>query len=365
MPTMFPHRFAAQSLGAALLGALSVMPLTAQGTIVPAILNGVEGGSGTSIPFGSNQACRYQCLYDAAELPWSGPRLINGISIRADNGSPTVPGAAMNAKGYVEISVLLSTTYVDAAGMSATFETNRGRDAQWVLLNERIMLPAQPATSTPGPRAANIDLNFTTPWFYGLTPARPNQPAPANLLVELWIAYQPAGAYRIDNLSGCQAQATDFGNQDPTCTVPGMSLPPVLSSSSSMNAGGAFSWSITNAPANAPFLVAVNSTNQGGLFGQPALALPFPLFDPNNPTQPPPGLAALRWPAPGCWLNIDPIATFVGVCDAAGAGSVTTFIPSGRQNVGTTFYGQAIALAPTANQLGLVTTRGRHSTVCG
>lgn len=348
--------------GALASGLLAVV-LPAQ-AIVPSSLTGVEGGSGTSIPFGSNQACRYQCLYDAAELGWSGPRMISGISIRADNGSPSTPGLAMNAKGYVELSVLLSTTEVASQGMNAAFEANRGRDAQWVLLNERIMLPAQPAT-TPGPRVANIDLNFPAPWFYGLTPMRPNQPAPANLLVELWIVQQPAGAYRIDNLSSCQAVAADFGNQDAACIVPGMAQGPTLTTSSSMVAGGAFSWTLSNAPANALFLLAVNGTNQGGLFGQPAMALPFALFDPNNPAAPPPQLAALRWPAPGCWMNIDPVATFLGVADATGTGTVQTTIPAGRQYVGTTWYGQALAIAPTANQLGLVTTRGRQSTVCG
>ncbi len=339
--------------------------LAAQGVTVPATLNGVEGGSGTNIPFGSNQACRYQCLYDAAELPWSGPRVITGISIRADNGSPTLQGLAQAAKGYVELSVLLSTTSVDAAGMAGNFEANRGADATWVLRNERIMLPAQLVTPSPGPRPANIDLTFPVPWVFGLTPFRPNQPAPANLLVELWIVSQPSGAYRIDNLSGCQAVGVDFGNQDPACFVPGASQGPVLTTSTSMSAGGSFSWGIAHAPANAPFLVSVNATNQGGLFGQPALALPYPLFDPSQPNLPPPGLPALRWSAPGCWLNLDPIGNFVGVADASGSGSIVTTIPAGRQYVGLTLYGQALAFAPTANQLGLVTTRGRHSTVCG
>ena len=339
--------------------------VAAQAVVAPAVMNGVEGGSGTNIPFGSNLACRYQCIYDSQELPWTGPRLITGISIRADNGSPTAIGAAIAAKGYVELSVLMSTTYTDAASMSGTFRNNRGVDATWVMLTERIMLPAQPVTATPGPRAANIDLNFTTPWFYGLTPGRPNQAPPANLLVEIWITSQPPGAYRIDSLSGCQAQAADFGNQDPLCIVPGQSSPPTLTSSTSMLAGGSFGWTLDNAPANAPFLLMVNGTNQGGLFGQASMPLPYPLFDPLNPSQPPAGLTVLRWSAPDCWLNIDPIGSFVGVCDASGVGTVTTTIPAGRQYVGTTIYGQAIALAQTANQLGVVTTRGRHSTVCG
>lgn len=339
--------------------------VAAQGTIVPAVMNGLEGGGGTSIPFGSNLACRYQCIYDAEELPWTGPRLITGISIRADNGSPTAPGAAMLQKGFVELSVLMSTTYQSSGTMSGTFLENRGNDATWVMLSERIMLPAQPVTTAPGPRPANIDLNFTTPWFYGLTPGRLHQAPPANLLIEIVIASQPSGAYRVDNLSGCQAQASDFGNQDPGCTVPGIAGPPTLSTGTTMLAGSPFSWTLNNAPANAPFLLMLNLTNTGGLFGQAALPLPYPMFDPLNPSQPSAGLSALRWSAPDCWLNVDPVGSLLGVCDATGTGSVVTQIPAGRQYLGLTLYGQAIAMAQTANLLGLVTTRGRESTVCG
>lgn len=339
--------------------------VTAQAVVVPGVMNGVEGGGGTSIPFGSNLACRYQVVYDAQELPWTGPRLINGISIRADNGSPTTPGVAIAQKGYVELSVRLSTTYVSSATLGATFEDNHGMDARWVMLGERIVLPAQPVTATPGPRPANLDLNFTTPWFYGLTPGRGTQPPPANLLIEILITFQPSGSYRIDNLNGCHAQAVDFGNQDPQCTVPGAAGSPQLTTSLSMQAGSQFGWTLSNAAPSGLWMLMVNSTNVGGLFGQPSMALPYPLFDPSNPSVPPAGLAALRWSAPDCWMNLDPVGGFIGVCDSTGSGTINTPIPAGQQYIGFTLFGQAIALAPSANLLGVVTTRGRHSTVCG
>jgi hypothetical protein len=40
-------------------------------------------------------------------------------------------------------------------------------------------------------------------------------------------------------------------------------------------------------------------------------------------------------------------------------------LPKGRQFVGTTFHAQAIVLAPTANPLRLITSRGFSSTICG
>ncbi|MDO8349061.1 MAG: hypothetical protein Q7T30_02410, partial [Planctomycetota bacterium] len=124
-----PSKFATQVFAvAAFVGSLA-----AQNVTVPAVMNGVEGGGGTSIPFGSNLACRFQCVYDAQELPWTGPRMISGISLRADNGTPTTPGAAMPAKGYIDISVLMSTTHVSSATASGTFEDNYGEDWMWCL----------------------------------------------------------------------------------------------------------------------------------------------------------------------------------------------------------------------------------------
>lgn len=348
------------ALAAMLLAGLGV----AQNSTVPAALHGTEGAAASNVPFGSSLACRVQCIYDAAELPWQGPRAIHGISLRADNGTPQAAGTAIAAKGFLDVSVFLSTTYRSSSTMSPTFTDNRGEDVSLVLSFQRIQLPAQPAIAA-GPRPANIDLMFPTPWFYGLTPARPNRPAPANLLVEIWVHSQPAGSYRLDNLGSCVAVASDFGNQGPQCTVPGAVGAPTLSSAEAMLAGGNFAWTLQHGPANAPFVLTLAASNQGGLFGQAAFPLPYPMFDPTNPALPAAALASLRWPAPDCWFNIDPGPMLFGVCDASGLGTIITPLPAGRQNVGQTLFGQCIVLAPTANPLQLVTTRGRQSTICG
>lgn len=342
--------------------AAAVLP--SQNTTVPASMAGIEGGSSSNVPFGSNLACRYQCLFDAAELPWTGPRAITGISLRADNGTPTAAGAAIAQKQFLDVTVLLSTTYQSAATASGTFDENYGEDVTEVLTLARISLPAQPVVPVV-PRAADIDLMFPTPWFFGLTPARGSQPAPANLLVEILVTAQPSGAYRLDNFGGCSAAAQDFGNQGPACTVPGAAGLPTLTTDASMLAGSNFSWTLTNAPPNALFLVSINLVPFGNLGGSPLLPLPFPLFDPNNPSLPNPLLPQLRWPAPDCWLNVNPAAGLTSTCDATGRGVLTTPLPPGRQYVGTTLYGQALVLAQTANPLQLVTTLGRQSTICG
>jgi hypothetical protein len=336
-----------------------VTALLGQAAVVPATMVGVEGGGGTSIPFGSNQSCRYKVVYDVEELPWTGPRIVTGISLRPDQNTST---GATPAKGYLEISVLMSTTSRSSTTMSATFAENYGTDAIWVVQNQQVQLPAQPAAAT-GPRPANIHFGFSVPWAYGLTPATTGEPV-QNLLIEIWIHSQPTGIYRLDNLSACTTPTPTFGTVEAQCAVPG-GTPVVLTADATMLAGSNYSWHVANAPANAPFTVAVGASSTGGLLGNPAWPLPYPMFDPANPSQPSAALASLIWSAPGCWINIDPLGWIPGSCDASGAGTATGLIPIGRASVGVTLYAQAVVLAPTANPLHLITSLGRESTVCG
>lgn len=334
--------------------------LLAQTVTVPAALALVEGGGSSNVPFGSSQACRYQCIYDAEELPWVGPRVITGLLLRADNN---LPNTTIPQKGYLDISVLMSTTSKSSITASATFDENRGTDATWVIQHASLLLPAQPALPA-GPRPANIPFVFNVPWAYGLTPAIGALPAPRNLLVEIHIHSQPNGAYRLDNLSSCTAQQASFGTVGPACAVPG-GQPVELVGDVSMLAGAPYTWHVTNAPASMPFLLMVNATNVGGLFGNPAWQLPYPMFDPANPSQPSAALAPLLWPAPDCWLNVDPIVGLGGVADTSGIGLVTGQVPPGRQMVGQSFFAQVLVLAPTANPLRFITSLGRQTTICG
>lgn len=337
----------------------SAAAVCGQAAVVPGTMAGVEGGGGTSIPFGSNLPCRYQVIYDVEELPWTGPRVLTGIALRPDQNTST---GATAAKGYLDVSVLLSTTSRSSTTISPTFADNYGTDATWVMLNQPVLLPAQPAAAT-GPRPANIYFGFSLPWAYGLTPVATGQPA-QNLLVEIWIHWQPSGAYRIDNLSGCTAAIATFGNQDAACSPPN-GVQVALAADATMLAGSSYGWHVTDAPASAAFVLGLNLTNTGGLLGQAAWPLPYPMFDAANPTQPSPALAALGWGAPGCWLNIDPVVWLTGVCDASGSGTATGLVPAGRASVGQTYYAQAVVLAPTANPLRLITSLGIESTVCG
>lgn len=339
--------------------ALSAVACFAQSTTVPALLQGVEGGGGTSVPFGTNQACRYQCLYEAGELPWSGPRVITGIRIRPDlnTGPMTVP-----QKGFLEISVLMSTTDRDITTMSPVFAQNYGTDVTLVVDRQLVMLPAQPPQAS-GPMPANIPLVFTVPWVYGLTPVVQGQPPPRNLLVEIHIHSQPSGIYRIDNIGNCSAQQTTVGTVGAACAYGAQ--PATLSGDTSMVAGSNYTWRVAGAPPSMPFLIGLNLVAGGFLLDNPAWPLPYPMFDPANPTLPAPALAALTYPAPDCYLHINMPVFLSGITDTNGVGTATALLPAGRQNVGTTFYAQALVLAPTVNPLRFITTAGYGATICG
>jgi hypothetical protein len=354
-------------LRAACVSCLTALPALAQAATVPAALAGAEGGSASSIPFGTNQPVRYQCVYDGSELPWSGPRVVNVLSLRADNTDPLTTTFA--AKSFVVMTLLVSTTSVRAENASGEFAQNHGSDVTTVFANVPFMLPAQPPQ--PGVRAANIDLVLPAPWIFGLTPVRGGQnPPPGGFVLELLIHSQPAGAYRIDNVGGCISPTAPFGNVGPACGLqPNSPLTVTTAPGASMQAGSPFTWTVANAPPNAPVMLLLNITSQGLLLNNAALAVPYPLFDPQNPSLPPPALAqlvpGLGYGAPDCWLNLVPAAMLFGLADAAGTVNFVTQVGGGRQTVGMSLFAQAAAQAQTVNPLLLITSAGRQATVCG
>lgn len=334
------------------------LPAVAQFPTVPATLAGVEGGSGSSIPFGLGQAVRYMCIYDAEELPWTGPRVIQAIALRADN---TLDNSTTFAQvQFVDLSVAISTSSVRAENASATFDDNHGADRVLVIAQAHIVLPAQPPMA--GPRPANIVLQFAQPWIYGMTPVRNGEPAPSSLVVDLMIRNQPSGVtYRIDNLGGCSSQITPFGNHDPALCQTSASQPLVLSGDASMLGGTNYTWRVSGMAQSALFGIILNASNRGSFFGQP---VPVPLFDPLNPTLPNAALG-LPFAAPGCWVNLPILSVLIGAGNQAGTGTVSIGLPAGRRFVGESVFAQAVVYDLSANPLLFVTSAGQRSTMCG
>ena len=335
----------------------------AQNDTVPAILNGLEGGSATSIPFGTNQPVRVQYIYDVEELPWTGARVITRLSFRADNTDPGVTAFAQ--KGFLFVTVLLSTTPVRAGDSSANYADNYGNDAMVVIDNVPIQLPAQPAVA--GVRPANIDFVLPQPWVHGMTPVRPNQPQPANLLVELRIHSQPTGTYRIDNIGSCQNAAVPFGSIGPACASGGLQLD--LQPGASLLAGSTFTWTVRNVVPSGPAFLYLATQQDPTLFGIATLPMPVPLFDAANPLSANPALAqvipTMLYGAADCWLNVQPDISLFALADAAGNAAFTVSMPADRGLVGASVYAQGLGYSQTANPLQIVTSLGKQSTFCG
>jgi len=355
-----------------LLVLVSVLQLAAGGTAqnitVPARLQGLEGTGSQSLPFGITQtganAVRYMCLYDAEELPWTGPRVISAIALRADNDVPNT--TSFPQINYVSYILTLSTSTVRVANVSANFDANHGIDRTVVVQNGSLVLPAQPAQA--GVRPANIVLPFDAPWVYGMNPLR-TAPAPTTLVIDLQIWSQPGpgsgNAYRLDNFASCSSQPTLFGSPPGNCTANrnggGAGNAVTISGGSTMLAGGTYVYTLAGMPPSTTFSLVLDLSNQGTFLGQP---LPYPLFDPANPQQPLPG-SPFPFAAPDCWVNVAPVHAVPGTSSASGTGNTTVAVPLGHQFVGVSMFAQAVVLDPTANQMRLVTTQGLRSTVCG
>jgi hypothetical protein len=346
--------------------ALAHVALAQGGAVVPSAQAGVEGGSGTSIPFGFSQPARFMCIYDAEELPFSGPRAINVVSFRADNDNPGT--TTFPAKGFVVVTLKLSTSTVKAESASSVFDDNHGADLTTVLYQVPVMLPAQPVQAS-GSRAANIDFVLPTPWFYGLTQVRPNEPPPDSLVVELQIHSQPAGSYRLDALGNCSSNITQFGNIGPSCfhvdTSANPSAQPLtVVPGPSLQAGVGYSWDVNHGEPNSAVLLMFDVMGQTTFLGQP---LPLALFDPADPTLPNPNLTGvvLNYPAADCYINVPAVTTLLGVGDANGNTRFTVNMPAGRRFVGMSFRAQAIGYSQTANPMQLIASAGQEATVCG
>jgi hypothetical protein len=333
------------TLGVALiLGLHHATP--AQGLVVPGSLAEVEGSASTSIPFGLSGEARLQCIYDVDELSFTGPRMIQKLSLRADfstrGGRDQYP-----VKQFLSLYLAMSTTDVRAWEASTTFADNHGSDFTRVIDDARISLPAQPPLPG-GPRPFNIELPFDHPWFYGGTPIRDSGPAPSGLLFDMSITSQPSGPYRLDVPGTCSSLPTYFGELGAAC-VTSRNGRPLGIEATAMLSGGSVTYTVSEMPSEAFFAVALALTDQEDWFGTPV----------------PVDLTGYLQGAPGCWIHVPWQTVTLGQADQGGVGKVRVEIPLGRNYVGASLYAQAIARDLAANPLLHVTSQGLRTTVCG
>ena len=316
----------------------------AQG-IVPASMAGREGGSSTAIPFGLAQPARIQCLYDAEELPWTGPRLLQSLALRADNDQPGTTSFPL--KQYLIVHVQMSTAARRSDEASSTFADNHGADATFVAAGLRLSLPGQPPSPT-APRPCDVRIPFSQqPFFYDLSPVRGPRTHRPGLVVDLRIELQPAGDYRLDSPLQCASTITPFGRLGPACLT-GRGLPLTITPNASIKAGDRVTYTVENMMAGALFAVVLGAQPGTGTWG--ALPLPYALA--------PHG-------APDCWINTEWLAVTPGIADAGGRGQASYPLPANRFLVHRALHAQALCRDLTANPFLHVTSLGVSATVCG
>lgn len=336
----------------ALAAAVPAAEADGQNVTVPRLLDGVEGGSGSLIPFGFSTPVRYQCIYDADQLPFSGAKLITEIRFRPDWNM----GLMQARKAFLRMDIDMSTSDALSDAASTDFDENHGIDRARVANFLQIALPAQPAIMNgSGPRSADIVIPLQTPFWYGRSPVR-GATYNRSLVIDLQIISQPSGRYYLDSPFTCDSQAASFGSFDPPC-VNSLGQELLIESSNDIRAGGNVSWSVENVIPNNLFGVIVWFDTGGDWVRWDPTGRPIGL-------QPLP--APLHPAAVGCYLNVR-IDRFVmsGFADGNGMGTLGFAVPSDRTLVGQSFFAQAIAQDISANPFAYVTSRGERSLICG
>ncbi len=338
---------------------LTASLLSQKTQLVPKSMIGIEGGSKTSIPFGWSSPNRYMAIYEADELPWTGPKLISGLRFRADwNG-----GVATPAKQYLSLELWMSTSTVDTSSVSKTFGENHGNDRTMVFDRVPVSLPAQaqmPSTAT-APRPCDVAFPLSTPWYYGLTPSVTADQNPRTLVLEIRTYQTVKGAYFMDNPTGCSIPTSNFGKQDPLCLT-SLKSPLTIASSSSIMAGSHIEYRITGLEPAYPALVLVGLSSTGTMFGKPvpvALDTIAALANPNpgNPIT-----------APDCFVNVEPVLSIPVTIRSSTPpilGTARLTLPGNRALVGQSFFAQAISNDLAANNFQFTTSLGLKTTVCG
>ena len=328
-----PPRLASLSASFLLLVAASA---AAQAEVIPRSLANVEGSSSSSIPFGLPVPSRLMCLFDRRTLSFGPCRQFTGIRLRPDHD----PSSAVVAKAFVDISVRLSTTAAGVETASDEFDRNHGTDVAFVIQNRRFALPGSPMTAS-GPHPFVADFPFDRPWTFGLSPVFSGE-RPANLCIDIQTLRQSVGDWRLDIPVDCTSASTLFGSAGPFClTTAGTGVS--ITASSNVTAGGDIVYTVSGMPASIPFAVNLSLLRQ----------------------DPPISLSGASLPSPDCFINVLPFVTRAGLSGASGTGAVRFPVARNLDLVGQSLFSQAVVADGQANPLGIVTSLGIETGVCG
>ncbi len=302
---------------------------SARTLVLPPSLAAREGSSATSFPFGRGTPFRLQEIYWRPCFPGR-PReiVITSLSIRADGGVKN------RSKPYVTVSLYLSSTPRPFGKASRKFSENRGKD--WTLVyTGTITLPPSPGTR---PNPFNLTFPLEAPFTYSTEKE--------GLLVEIEVAKQPKGEYRLDSPFRCISRHFAFGNNKACRTSAGNPL--LLGVNQSVKLGGNLVLTLTQAPKDQPALAMVGVRDTGTFHGA---ALPLDLSP---------------YGAPYCHLLLAPLLAKAGQTNKAGTATFNFPLPvEGFEVVGRFLLAQALAGDQVANQLGMVFSSGVKVEICG
>jgi hypothetical protein len=278
-----------------------------------------EGTSSTNVPFGRSTPTRVQLCYDP--MLFAGPVTITEVAFRPDGGGSV-------AGKVVDCEIRMSTAQLPLAQMSVDFAQNRGADEVVVLPRQMLTLPASLQVNAPSACLPPIPLG--SPFAY--------DPANGGLLIEITVFAQPPGTYSLDLTYVCTSPEVMIG---PGSCLQSNGLPlRVESTTTQVMWGRPWISRVLDAPAGALVLFVIGMSEPG-----------------------PVDLSVIG--APGCVLSIDAVASWVAITAADGTASFPFVLDNSPSALGDWIRFQGGVLDPTANPLGVVTSRAKKVQICG
>lgn len=298
------------------------------GAALPAQLTKIIPSAASSV---GNSSSPYFSGYGGgiAQQIVNGSSLCNNTSILREVRLREDGTAAVPSRSFQRVRLSVGAAASDAAGMTATFASNR-KGTQTVVFDAAYTLPAQTTT-----RPFNIVFKFSTPYLY--------QRSAGDLLLEWYVPQAPAKSnYFFDahsQTAGAPGVVVPFGSGGRFASNDAYA---VNGDVPSLQPGGAATFLATGLSKAYPAvcLWGFSRTNFG------ALTLPFDLT--------PLG-------APGNWLNVSIDLTVALPLSAQGStfgGASSLPIPFLDSLVGATIYGQALFVDAPSNAQGWVLSQG-------
>lgn len=298
--------------------------LAAQSIVSPVHFAATEGNASTFAVLGSNATPDHQ-LQIHGDLVGTGPRTINRLSFRRDGFNRT------SYSGFTAIvDVWMSNAITTPGAPSATWANNHGPNLTKVADQIRVDVPPSTWNSMPGP--FEFTIQFTRPFFYdALTP----------LCWEIVVTQRT-------NSFGIPCDVAQASHVNPLaagaligtgCTASGYSVPARLTATTASRWTTnppqlGFTYNAANLPrsSNAALSFGTSATSFNGI------PLPFLL----------PGTDCSLY---NNILTVQPLLT-----QADGTASRTYWFPANPSLNGSNLFAQVLALDPSANALGIITT---------